>query len=152
MEDIQEALRLTGATIEEINLQPTDKEPKAVLVITAPLAAELAQQLDCREMFFDGNGVPRAFEGAVGLTHLLKDRVVETELTGPLFADLAHKFRIGHSSDTELTVTIRLHFTGTQALQTLLSFFETTNKQPFDVTIAPEQGSLFEEEQAAASE
>lgn len=40
MSDIQQVLGIIGATIEEINLQPTEKEPKAVLVISAPLSVE----------------------------------------------------------------------------------------------------------------
>jgi len=146
MAQITEAITLTGACIEEITLQPTDKEPKAVLVLSGPLPADLARQLDCREMVFDANDVPRPFEGPVGLTHLMKDRIVETELTGPLYADLVYKFRVTHKSETELTVSVRLHFTGRQALDTLLPFFAVTNKATFDLRIMPLQGSLFEQD------
>ena len=155
MEQLSQTLKLAGATIEEITLQPTEKEPKAVLVVSARFTTEQAEVLDCRDMFYDGKGTPRLFEGHVGLPHLLKETVLTIGPTiGPvsLMPDLAHKFRVGHDNDVSLRLTCRIHLSGPAYLQLLLDFFSGTNKEPFDLELAPRQGQLFAEGQEPAND
>lgn len=144
MEQLSQTLKLAGAVIEEISLQPTEKEPKAILVVSAPLTPAIAMVLDCLEMFYDAHVTPRPFEGHVGLSHLLK----ETSLTmgaETLTPDLVHKFRVNHESDIMLRVSCRIHLTGVTHLHMLLEGFIAMNKGTFDLEIMPRQGRLFGE-------
>jgi hypothetical protein len=144
MEQLSQTLKLAGAVIEEISLQPTEKEPKAILVVSAPLTPAIAMALDCLEMFYDIHVTPRPFEGHVGLSHLLK----ETSLTigaETFTPDLVHKFRVNHESDVALRVSCRIHLTGVMHLHMLLDGFIATNKGTFALEISPRQGQLFAE-------
>lgn len=148
MEQLSQTLKLAGATIEEISLQPTEKEPKGILVVSAPFTPAIAVALDCLEMFYDPHMTPRQFEGHVGLGHMLK----ETTLTigaETFTPDLVHKFRVNHESDIALRVSCRIHLSGVTHLHMLLEGFIAMNKQPFDLEIAPRQGQLFAEPAAA---
>lgn len=142
MEQLRETLKFEGATIDEITLQPTEKEPKAILVVSAALTPAIAEILECREMFFDGLGTPRQFEGSVGLPHLLKATVLTLE-ADTLIPDLVHKFRVSHESDIDLGVSCRIHLTGAAYLQILLDFFTRVNKEAFDLELQGSQGELF---------
>jgi len=175
MEQLRETLKLTGATITEIVLEPSEKGPKAVLVASAALTPDLARILECQEMFFDGRLAPREFEGHVGLGHLLKNTAVGLrcpsledgdegledgdegledgdeglEAVIALVPDLVHKFRIAHKSDISLELSCRIHLSGAAYLTLLLDFFTAINKKAFDLLLEPRQGELFTEPEAA---
>jgi hypothetical protein len=152
MEQLKRTLNLTGARIKQYEITPNEQTGKGVLIASAPLTAEQAEIMGCREMFFTEKGVAREFEGQVGIPLILKD----TELKlgdEPYRPDMITKFKVGHDGDDEnditLYVTFRAHFTGHGNLGHLFDFVLKKNKGEFAVTMEPLQQQLFPEKDGA---
>lgn len=148
MEHLKANLELSGAQIKQYELTPNEQTGKGVLIVTAPLSAERAEVLGCRDMFFDEKGCARDFEGQVGIPVILKD--TELHLAGePYRPDTITKFKVGRDGDEEtdatLYVTFRAHFTGHGNLGALFDFVLKKNKGEFTAVMEPLQGDLFQQ-------
>jgi hypothetical protein len=132
---------MLGTTYSELTKYPGEEATTFVLVVKCRLTKKLAESLQCAEMCFDSNGVPRPFEGKVGLKAIIRDASVE--LGDRSFdASLIHKFKVGRPSgaadnDVSLDVSCRIHFAG--ANPHLEAFCEDQNKATFGLVISAKQ-------------
>lgn len=144
--NLQSPLVLTGAKTEGVDLTPTKRFFKPVLVIAAPLSIEDARTLDCDYLFDDG-GNARPFEG----THKLAGELANAHITlhGEVSGDVTFKTeKIAHmgcfrEEKTGMKLQMRAHLPEDEAaLIELLHFLSKLNKDGFTLTIAPGQRTL----------
>lgn len=114
----------TEATLKELNFPDTQRELKAVCVITAPLEAETARLLKCGHLF-KGNGDPIDAVGPYTPDIKLSD--IELQLPSGTNdgldnyrPELIRGFQIKPKDDLHLQVTFRAHITGVERAATLL--------------------------------
>lgn len=122
---------------------PGDPSDTQVLIVSFMLTPPLAEKLRCREQCYNDSGVPRAFEGDIGLVIRVEDADVQLgELTLP--AALIHKFKVGRprtqaESDVTLHVKVRLHFDGDCRIS---DWFKEVNKSEYTFSINSAQSEF----------
>ena len=90
---------LYDATIESFHSYPGEDGSSSVLVIEAPLTQQLATKLRRKGLFFDDNGIPRTFEGKVGLGITIDSTEVFIGQRSSIHADKIWKFGVSRKED-----------------------------------------------------
>jgi hypothetical protein len=109
---------LYDATIESFHSYPGEDGSSSVLVIEAPLTQQLATKLRRKGLFFDDNGIPRTFEGKVGLGITIDSTEVFIGQRSSIHADKIWKFGVSRKEDKGeadgkiigFTLSFRAHF------------------------------------------
>ena len=109
---------LYDATIESFHSYPGEDGPSAVLVMEAPLTQQLATTLRRKGLFFDDNGLPRTFEGKVGLGITIDSTEVFVGQRASIHANKIWKFGVSRKEDkgeaegksVRFVLSFRAHF------------------------------------------
>jgi hypothetical protein len=134
-------LQLKTAKTEALNMVPTEKFFKPVLVLVAPLTKENADIIGCGYLY-DPHGNPYHFQGThrpegelSGATIRLSALEIKTEKVCKfsvfLDEDLLHIRLRAHLPESEESTMVRL-----------FSVLASLNKTPFDLTVTDAQGTL----------
>ncbi len=146
-----QALILPEATTVSVNMVPTKKFFKAVLLIEAPISVEQAGLLHC-EFLFDAAGNARAFEGAYRPSGDLSGAVVtvsgKSTAAVVLKTEKVAHFALQREEKKGMTVTVRIHLKEgePEELLPLLQFLNTLNKGTFEAKIEDSQIPLIRTE------
>jgi hypothetical protein len=138
-------MQFTKANLDSLTLQPTEKGLKAVLLLSAPLTTELAEDLKCG-FVYDTAGNPREHIKAVPLDHVIRD--VDIHLPSgtsegafdALRPELIHSIKVTKEDEFKLSVSMRVHVCGKNF--DLLSFAETWSKKEFEFALTSLQESF----------
>lgn len=137
-------LRFKAASIKQLTWYPLDEGSKFVLLVTMPLYKKVAQQLRSEGLCFDSEGIPRKFEGSIGLPIsinggdcVLGDRSFKFERAWKLKVGLREDAK---ESDITLWLTMRLRLDGADPM--VHAFCTTTGKSTFAFDVSPAQGAF----------
>jgi hypothetical protein len=138
-----------GATTESVDLVPTKKFFKPVIVITAPIEADNAELLGVRYLF-DEKGNPRPFEGAHHLADELAAAsvVFKSKSHGPVTikTEKVAKLSLSRVEKKGMELKLRIHLPEDKTkLFELLEFLSDLNKEGYTLTVTAAQRSLLEE-------
>ena len=143
-------LRINKATIEQLNYYPGEDAPSCVLVLRAPLGQKLAEQLRCREVVYNSEGVIRSsIEGKISLSLSVEEADLKLGQTVEVSPTQIHKWKIerkeegsGDARDVQLFVIFRAKFFGADEGRVLQNFLNSTNNKDFALTIDAKQESF----------
>lgn len=142
---ILDTLTLDGSNNEHVQLVPTKKFFKAVLVMNAPLTVETARLIGA-QWAFDGAGNPQSFEGTIKLTIELTRAAVTIagKITAPvdIISESVKHLAVFRHEKHGMRIRFRVHLPEDRdQLIRMLDFLSDLNKDTFAVTIVPD--SLF---------
>ena len=142
-----------GALIDQVILQPNEDGGKAVLALSVPLPANLADALKVREMFYDDKGLIREWTGSVGLPGNFTDYQIDVGMDGGmvrLSPDKIHCFKVSTEDVNDggkmVTLNFRAHFSAEDEIDKVWTFARATNKDTFGCELHSRQGKLFNED------
>jgi len=142
-------LDLEDAATADVNLVPTKKFFKPVIVITCPLSRDAAKALEC-DYLFDKAGNVHTFEGSHQLSGELSgpDLTFVSQISGSVTikTEKVVHFSMSRIEKVGLQLRFRSHIPEDKEdeLIELLRFLAKLNKEKFTVTIIPRQGALVE--------
>jgi len=152
-------ITLPGALIDQVILQPNEDGGKAVLALSAPLPANLAEMLKVREMFYDDKGLIREWTGGVGLPGNFTEYQLDVGMDGGmvrLSPDKIHCFKVSTEDVNDggkmVTLNFRAHFSVDDEVDKVWTFARTTNKDTFGCELHSRQGTLFAASDEAGKE
>ncbi len=136
--ELKRSITTGHAKLESIQFVPTEKDPKAVLLVSFPLIGDHSSALGCPYVF-DRTGIPQDGLTDVALDLTVRDAHIKLS-EASYKPDLIHKFKVYIDGDKGLHCQTRIHMNG--HFHDLVDFLTNVNKSEFDLVIEPSQAEL----------
>jgi hypothetical protein len=142
METIRGLMQLRYARIKGLAFTPAEEDPTASLEITADMTPEIAEAMGCRDALYKADGSPHKGPTRVDMGDA---RLRDVDLSLPSGAvpdqfdlyrpEIIHSFRINRDDKSENRLRLHLIARIKGRFEDLIAFFETTNKDEFELAI-----------------
>lgn len=134
-------ISFTEASLIDLNFPKTAKGLKGVMLISAPLSMELAEQLKCKQVF-QPNGDPVGIIEGVSLKTKLRDVVLHFPDGKSFRPEIIWKLNIKSINDIKLAITFRAHVNGDAEAFELLELRKQYLNVKFDCAITSLQAEF----------
>lgn len=136
-------LKIKETEIVQLTKYPGEEQTSQVLVVSGLLTPPIAEKLKARDLCYNEEGIPRRFEGNIGLAVKMDGADIIMD-TFQARANLVHKLKVsqprkGGSNDVSLMLTMRMRFPGDVLLS---DWVDEINKSTFELRINARQEEL----------